>query len=101
MADVMEILGEDRFRINSYRKVARVVGDIPTDVENLLGDGKLAKMPGIGKSSLAKIAEFVRTGQLSAHRELLARIPTGLPELLNIPGVGPKGVKAVYDQLNV
>ncbi|MHC4167921.1 MAG: helix-hairpin-helix domain-containing protein [Planctomycetota bacterium] len=101
MADVMEILGEDRFRINSYRKVARVVGDIPTDVENLLGDGKLAKMPGIGKSSLAKIEEFVRTGQISAHRELLARIPTGLPELLNIPGVGPKGVKAVYDQLNV
>jgi len=101
MADVMEILGEDRFRINSYRKVARVIGDIPTDVENLLAEGKLAKMPGIGKSSLAKIEEFVTTGEITAHRELLAKIPPGLPELLNIPGFGPKGVKAVYDRLNV
>ena len=101
MADVMEILGEDRFRINSYRKVARVIGDIPTDIENLLASGRLAKMPGIGKSSLAKIEEFVTTGAVAAHRELLGRVPPGLPELLTIPGVGPKGVKAVYDQLNV
>ncbi|MHC4229776.1 MAG: DNA polymerase/3'-5' exonuclease PolX [Planctomycetota bacterium] len=101
MADIMEILGEDRFRINSYRKVARVVGDIPTDIENLLAAGQLAKMPGIGKSSLAKIEEFARTGAIAAHQELLARIPPELPELLTIPGVGPKGVKAVYDQLNV
>ncbi len=101
MADIMEILGEDRFRINSYRKVARVIGDIPTDIENLLAAGQLAKMPGIGKSSLAKIEEFARTGAIAAHQELLARIPPELPELLTIPGVGPKGVKAVYDQLNV
>jgi DNA polymerase (family 10) len=101
MADVMEILGEDRFRINSYRKVARIIGDIPTDVENLLAEGRLAKMPGIGKSSLAKIEEFVKTGEIAVHRELLGKIPPGLPELLTIGGVGPKGVKAVYDQLNV
>jgi len=101
MADVMEILGEDRFRINSYRKVARVIGDIPTDVEKLLAEGKLAKMQGIGKSSLAKIEEFVKTGEIAAHRELLGKVPPGLPELLTIGGVGPKGVKAVYDQLNV
>lgn len=101
MADIMEILGEDRFRINSYRKVARIIGDIPTDVENLLAEGRLAKMPGIGKSSLAKIEEFVKTGEIAVHRELLGKIPPGLPELLTIGGVGPKGVKAVYDQLNV
>ncbi|TKJ37110.1 MAG: DNA polymerase III [Planctomycetes bacterium B3_Pla] len=101
MADIMEILGEDRFRINSYRKVARVIGDIPTDIENLLAAGQLTKMPGIGKSSLAKIEEFAGTGAIAAHQELLARIPPELPELLTIPGVGPKGVKAVYDQLNV
>ncbi len=101
MADVMEILGEDRFRINSYRKVARAIGDIPADVENLLAEGKLAGIPGIGKSSLAKIEEFVKTGAIAAHRELLAKVPPGLPELLAIPGVGPKGVKAVFDKLSV
>ncbi len=101
MADVMEILGEDRFRINSYRKVARVIGETPTDIEVLLASGHIARMPGIGKSSLAKIEEFVKTGEITAHQELLAKIPSTLLELLTIPGVGPKGVKAVYEQLKV
>ena len=101
MADVMEILGEDRFRINSYRKVARVIGELPTDVEALLASGELANVPGVGKSSLAKIEEFVKTGAIKAHQELLAKIPPELPTLLTIPGMGPKGVKAVYEQLKV
>jgi len=101
MADIMEILGEDRFRINSYRKVARAIAEAPDDVELLLADGRLAKTPGIGKSSLAKIQEFVQTGEISAHRQLLDKIPPTLLELLNIPGLGPKGVKAVYDKLQV
>ena len=101
MADIMEILGEDRFRINSYRKVARVIGDIPTDVETLLATGQLAKVPGIGKSSLAKIEEYIKTGAIVAHRQLLEKIPPELPVLLTIPGMGPKGVKAVYEQLKV
>ena len=101
MADIMEILGEDRFRINSYRKVARVIGDIPTDVESLLTTGQLAKIPGIGKSSLAKIEEFVKTDTIIAYQQLLTRIPPELLKLLTIPGMGPKGVKAVYERLNV
>jgi len=101
MADIMEILGEDRFRISSYRKVARIISDIPTDVEHLLATGKLAKTPGIGKSSLAKIEQFLKTGTITAHRQLLTKIPPKLLELLTIPGIGPKGVKAVYEKLNV
>ena len=101
MADVMEILGEDPFRINSYRKVARVIGDAPTDVEVLLAEGKLAEMPGIGKSSLAKIEEFIKTGSITAYQDLMKKIPPKLLELLNIPGVGPKGVKAMYENLKI
>jgi len=101
MADIMEILGEDRFRINSYRKVARIIGEMPTDVEDLLASGQLAKVPGIGKSSLAKIEEFIKTDKISAHQELLKKIPQELLELLNIPGMGPKGAKAVHEQLKV
>jgi len=101
MADIMEILGEDRFRINSYRKVARIISDMPTDIEPLLESGQLAKTPGIGKSSLAKIEEFIKTGTITAHQQLLTKIPPTLLELLTIPGVGPKGVKAVYEKLNV
>ena len=101
MADIMEILGEDRFRINTYRKVARIISDLPTDVETLLATGKLAEIPGVGKSSLAKIEEFVKMGAITAHKELLKKIPPTLLELLTIPGVGPRGVKAVYEKLNV
>ncbi len=101
MADIMEILGEDRFRISSYRKVARVISDIPNDIESLLATGRLAKIPGIGKSSLAKIQEFVKTGTITAHHQLPTKIPPSLLELLTIPGMGPKGVKAIYEKLNV
>lgn len=101
MADVMEILGEDPFRISSYRKVSRIIADAPADVEATLESGRLAETPGIGKSSLAKIEEFVKTGRITAHEELLAKILPDLLGLLRIPGVGPKGVKAVYEKLNV
>ncbi len=101
MADIMEILGEDPFRINSYRKVARVIGDMATDIEVMLASGKLAEVSGIGKSSLAKIEEFVKTGTITAHKQLLTKIPPTLLELLTVPGIGPKGVKAVYEKLKV
>jgi DNA polymerase (family 10) len=101
MADIMEILGDDRFRINSYRKISRIIGDLPTDIEILLQTGQLGDIPGIGKSSIAKIEEFIKTGKVSAHQELMKKIPANLLDLLAIPGMGPKGVKAVYDKLNV
>ena len=101
MADVMEILGEDRFRINSYRTVARVIEETGTDIAVLLESGELANTPGIGKSSLAKIEEYVKTGQIQAHQDLLARIPQALLDLLTIPGVGPKTVKTLYEHLHI
>jgi len=101
MADIMEILGEDRFRINTYRKVARIISETPDDIQALLEAGKLAKIPGIGKSSLAKIEEFIKTGTITAHQQLLTKIPPTLLELLTIPSMGPKGVKAIYEKLKV
>ena len=101
MADVMEILGEDRFRVNTYRKVARVISDCPKDVATLAAEGKLQELPGVGKSSAVKINEFVHAGAIKAHRELLARIPPGLLDMLRISGFGPKGVAAVWKHLKV
>ncbi|KPK75779.1 MAG: hypothetical protein AMJ79_09725 [Phycisphaerae bacterium SM23_30] len=101
MADIMEILGEDRFRINSYRKVARVIHDCVKDVSVLAGAGKLQELPGVGKSSAEKINEFVHAGTIKAHRDLLKKIPPGLLEMLKIPGMGPKGAAAVWKGLKV
>jgi DNA polymerase (family 10) len=101
MADIMEILGQDAFRVNTYRKVARVVHDSNQDIATLAADSTLEKMPGIGKSSAEKIHEFVHTGTIQAYQDLLKKIPPGLPDLLAIPGMGPKGVAAVWKGLKV
>lgn len=101
MADLTEILGGDRFRINSYRTVARVVGELPDDVRTMLENGELAETPGIGKSTVARIEEFVKTGQIQAHQELLTKVPPTLLNLLSIPGVGPKSVKTLYQDLHI
>jgi DNA polymerase (family 10) len=101
MADIMEILGEDHFRINTYRKVARVIHDCPKDVASLVSDGNLQELPGVGKSSAEKINEFVHSGTIHAHRQLLRQIPPGLLDMLKIPGLGPKGVAAIWKGLAV
>jgi len=101
MADIMEIIGEDHFRINTYRKVARVIHDCPQDVSELAGREELRSLPGIGESSAKKIDEFVQHGTVQAHEKLLKKIPPKLLDLLKIPGFGPKGVAAVWKKLNV
>ncbi len=101
MADIMEILAEDPFRINTYRKLARIIGDSSQDIAALAATGTLEEIPGIGKSSAAKIQEFVHTGNIEAHKDLRKKIPSGLLELLKIPGIGPKGIAAVWKGLNV
>ena len=91
MADVMEILGEDRFRINSYRKVARVIGDMPTDIEEMLATGKLAETPGIGKSSLAKIEEFIKTGTNNRSSGAFEKDSAKVAGIVKDTGDGAKG----------
>ena len=101
MADIMEILAEDPFRINTYRKVSRIISDSSQDIASLAAAGTLEEIPGIGKSTAAKIHEFVHTGKIEAHQDLLKKIPSGLLELLKIPGIGPKGVASLWKGLKV
>lgn len=101
IADIMEIIGEDRFRINTYRKVARVIKDCPEDVAELAQQDQLKKLAGVGKTSVEKIHEFIETGQMKTHQELLQKIPNGLLDLLKIPGMGPKGTATIWKNLNV
>lgn len=101
MATVMEILGQDRFRINNYRKLSRITKELPADVADMLPDGSLSLVPGVGKATVAKIAEFLKTGKIEAHKALLEQIPSTLLDLLKISSLGPKGVKAVYNELQV
>jgi DNA polymerase (family 10) len=101
MADLLEILGENAFRVNSYRKASRVVDELTADVEDLSREGKLSEISGIGERTTAKICEFLETGKISAHQELLVKVPKGLLDLLKIPGMGPKTTMLAWKQLGV
>ena len=74
MADLLELKGEDPFRVNAYRKAARAVEGLTEDVADLLAAGKLESVPGIGKSTAQKIAQYLKEGRIDKHAELLASV---------------------------
>jgi DNA polymerase (family 10) len=90
MADIMEIQGENAFRVNSHRNVARVLRDLSEDIEHVHAQGRLTEIGGIGKSSAEKIAQFLDSGRMDAHDKLVAGFPAGVLDMLRIPGLGPK-----------
>ena len=101
MADILEILDQDRFRVGSYRRAARVLADTTEDIAALAAEGKLQKLPGIGKSTAEKIEEYLRTGKITRHEELRKQIPLGLLEMLTIQGMGPKTVAKLWKQAGI
>ncbi len=101
MADLLDILGENAFRVNSYRNAARTIEELAEDVEALSTGGKLSEISGIGDRTQQKIEEYLKTGKISAYEELLQKIPPRLPELLRIPGMGPKTVALAWKNLDV
>lgn len=102
IADVLDIQGENPFRVRSYRNAARTIADMSQSVKALIKSGaKLEEIPGIGKSLEEKIEEIVSTGRCRFLEELQAKVPPGLTELLKLEGLGPKKVKLLYDELGV
>jgi DNA polymerase (family 10) len=98
MADLMEILDEDPFRVASYRKAGRVLEELTDPIEDLAAAGKLETIPGIGKSTAAKITQYLTTGQVQAHQELLGKVPDGVAAMLEVPGLGPKTAAKLWRQ---
>ncbi|MGB9642411.1 MAG: DNA polymerase III, partial [Candidatus Ratteibacteria bacterium] len=90
IADVLEFEGDNVFKINAYRKVARRIREIPEDIEQLYQSGQLSKIPGIGKNIAEHIEEYLKTGSISKYRELLSRVPSTFVEMMKIPNLGPK-----------
>ena len=102
IADILEIKGENTFRIRSYRLAAESVQSASQDVAQMVERGDdLKGLPGVGAGIAARLDELVKTGHCAYHQELLREVPSGLLELLKLPGLGPKGVKLVFDKLGV
>src|SRR5512134_1924203 len=98
IADLLELGDENPFRVRAYRNAARVVGGLSLDLAATLDAGKeLPKLPGIGKDLDGKIHELAATGSCKLLDKLRGRFPAGITELLRLPGVGPKRVRALHE----
>jgi DNA polymerase (family 10) len=100
IAELLELKGENVFRIRAYRRAAQNIDGLPKDVTTL-SEEELEAIPGIGKDLAAKIQEYLSTGKAAKHEELKKDFPGGVLDLLRIPGLGPKKAKQFYDKLKV
>ncbi|MGH9630681.1 MAG: DNA polymerase/3'-5' exonuclease PolX [Bryobacteraceae bacterium] len=102
-ADLMEIAGEDSFRIRSYRNAASAIEGLPERVRDIAGNPqrKLTEIPGIGKGIALVIPEILQRGSFERRDQLLARYPPTSLELLKIQGLGPKSIALLFEHLRV
>lgn len=101
-ADLLEILGENPFRVRAYRNAARTIESLGRDLSEMVANGEdLTKLPGIGKDLAQKIKEIIETGSFEKLRELEQKVPPGLIELLKVEGLGPKRIKTLYETLGI
>jgi len=90
IADLLELKGENPFKIRAYQKVVRTIEHLPVEVEQLAKEARLREIPGVGEAITQKITELVTTGRLEYYEKLKADFPEGISALLSIPGIGPK-----------
>jgi DNA polymerase (family 10) len=98
---LLELKGENPFRANAYHAASRTIVQMVGDLKQMVEAGQLSEIRGIGATLQEKIATLVVTGRLPYLEELRASIPAGLVEMLRLPGVGPKKVKALHDNLKI
>jgi len=101
-ADLLEIKGENQFRVRAYRRAARTVENLPQSVRGMLAaEADLSKLPGIGKDLAGKIADIVETGHFTLLDQLKKKLPGDLGDMAALPGLGPKRIKLLYSKMHV
>jgi len=102
IADLLELKGENPFKIRSYQKAARVIEHYPRELKIIIDEGEgLPNIPGIGKAIATKTTELLTTGKLEYYENLKAEFPQGITNLLAIPGIGPKTANKLSDELGI
>ncbi len=102
LADLLEIEGANQYRVRAYRNAARIVGGYPRRLADVVQQGEdLTRIQGVGKELAAKIEEAVKTGDMSALQKQREKLPSGLLQLLDLEGLGPKKVSALYQELGI
>ncbi len=102
LADLLDIKGEDQFRIRSYRNASRVISGMSESISRMADDHeKLMKLPGIGESMAEKIMEIAETGKLRQLEDLKKEVPQSLLEVLRLDQMGPQRTKMLHTALNI
>lgn len=104
MASLMEVRGEDAFRLRSYRMAAEAIETWPTAMKEIVdnaGVAGLLEIPGVGKALAGKIVELVQTGTFAAWGKLTAETPETVLDLLELPGVGPKTAAMFHQKFKI
>ena len=101
IADLLELRGDNPFRIRAYRRAAQNLESFSGDLETLAAAGRLRELSGIGPDLADKITEHLRTGTLVFLEQLKAKTPAGVLALLEVPGVGPKTAKLLAERLKI
>ncbi|MCX6009467.1 MAG: DNA polymerase/3'-5' exonuclease PolX [Chloroflexi bacterium] len=102
MADLLELKGENVFKIRAYQRAARTIEHLPKEIEVMLQEGEdLQSIPGVGEAIAKKTVELVNTGKLRVYEELKAEFPEGITTLLEIPCIGPKTANRLSAELGI
>lgn len=101
IADLLELKGNEFFKIRAYRRAARAIAGLDRPVKELYAGGALKDVPGLGKNIIAKIGELLDSGECRLHKELKEEIPASLAEMMSLPGLGPKRARLLYEQLGI
>ena len=101
IAVLLELKGENPFKSRAYQNAARTIRGLSDDIATLVKTGEIRKVKGIGQALAEKITELVSTGRLEYYENLRASFPQSLFRILKIPGLGPKKIKKLYEQLGI
>jgi DNA polymerase (family 10) len=103
VGDLLEIQGENVFRVRAYRGAARLIRELSEPVSERLADPErpLTELAGIGKDLAGKIATIVKTGDLPLRKQLARKVPDGVRDMLTLPGLGPKRAMILYRELGL
>jgi DNA polymerase (family 10) len=101
ISELLEIKGENTFKIRAYAKAARAIEGTTEDIEKITHENRLKDIPGVGESIALKIEEYLASGRLEFYDELKKQVPQELHELLQIPGIGPKTLQFLYSELGI
>jgi DNA polymerase (family 10) len=101
MAELLELQAANRFKIIAYSKAARAIESLQEDINQVCREKRLQSIPGVGKAIAQNVEEYLKTGQIETHQELLAKTPPGLAQLLKISGLGPKTIFMLHEKLNI